>query len=78
VLTCHRYTPHPGGYQYAVKLSEEFAARSRNEIMTDEPSVDGLQALLLLVISFTASGKGKKAYMLLSTRSFFKSTTGYL
>lgn len=35
---------------------------------TDEPSIDALQALLLLVIAFTATGKGKKAYMLMSTR----------
>lgn len=32
----------------------------------DEPSVDGIQALLLLVISFSAAGKGKKAYMAMS------------
>lgn len=61
-----RYTPHPSGYQSAVKLSEEYAAQSRNEIDTDEPSIDALQALLLLVIAFTAAGKGKRAYMLLT------------
>ncbi|TPX16951.1 uncharacterized protein E0L32_003513 [Thyridium curvatum] len=61
-----RYTPHPGGYQSAVKLSEDYAARARGEIDTDEPSVDALQSLLLLVTSFTAAGKGKKAYMLLT------------
>lgn len=32
----------------------------------DDPSVDALQALLLLVLAFTAAGKGKKAYMLMS------------
>lgn len=47
-------------------MSEEYALRSRNEIDTDEPSIDALQALLLLVTAFTAAGKGKKAYMLLS------------
>lgn len=61
-----RYTPHPKGYQAAVRLSEDFAARARAEIDTDEPSVDALQALLLLVTAFTGAGKGKKAYMLLS------------
>lgn len=61
-----RYTPHPNGYQAAVKLSEEFASRARGEIDIDEPSVDALQACLLLVTAFTAAGKGKKAYMLLS------------
>ena len=78
VNTCHfgtcydcsksfdRYTPNLNGYQAAVKLSEEFATRSRREINTDEPSIDALQALLLLVSAFTASGKGKKAYMLMS------------
>ncbi|KAI1773456.1 hypothetical protein F4818DRAFT_443294 [Hypoxylon cercidicola] len=60
-----RYTPNPVGYQSAVKLSEDYASRSRNEIDIDEPSVDALQALLLLVTAFTAAGKGKKAYMLL-------------
>ncbi|XXH03791.1 hypothetical protein Hte_010197 [Hypoxylon texense] len=60
-----RYTPNPAGYQSSVKLSEDYASRSRNEIDIDEPSVDALQALLLLVTAFTAAGKGKKAYMLL-------------
>ncbi|KAK4039165.1 fungal transcriptional regulatory-like protein [Parachaetomium inaequale] len=62
-----RYAPHPSGYQSAVKLSEEYAAKARSEIDTDEPSVDALQALVLLVTAFTASGKGKKAYMLLTS-----------
>ncbi|KAL2019718.1 hypothetical protein VTK56DRAFT_9255 [Thermocarpiscus australiensis] len=62
-----RYAPHPSGYQSAVKLSEEYAAKSRLEIDTDEPSVDAVQALVLLVTAFTASGKGKKAYMLLTS-----------
>ncbi|GAB1315134.1 hypothetical protein MFIFM68171_05344 [Madurella fahalii] len=61
-----RYTPHPSGYQSAVKLSEEYATQARLEIDTDEPSVDALQALVLLVTAFTASGKGKKAYMMLT------------
>lgn len=69
ILTLHRYTPHPGGYQSAVSLSEDYAARSRREIDVDEPSLDGLQAALLLVIAFVGSGKGKKAYMLLSKYS---------
>ncbi|KAI5462712.1 fungal-specific transcription factor domain-containing protein [Mariannaea sp. PMI_226] len=61
-----KYTPHPNGYQAAVKLSQEFATRARKEINTDEPSIDALQALLLLTIAFTAAGQGKKAYMLMS------------
>lgn len=33
---------------------------------SDEPSMDALQALLLLVTAFTAAGRGRKAYMLMS------------
>ncbi|KAI1416245.1 hypothetical protein F5Y13DRAFT_206254 [Hypoxylon sp. FL1857] len=61
-----RYAAHPAGFQSAIKLSEDYALRSRSEIDTDEPSIDALQALLLLVTAFTAVGKGKKAYMLLT------------
>ncbi|KAI0813320.1 fungal-specific transcription factor domain-containing protein [Xylaria sp. FL0064] len=61
-----RYTPHPTGYQSAVRLSEDFASTSRKEIDIDEPTIDTLQALLLLVIAYVAAGKGKKAYMLLT------------
>lgn len=61
-----RYTPHPTGYQSAVRSSENFASMSRKEIDIDEPAIDSLQALLLLVIAYIAAGKGKKAYMLLT------------
>ncbi|KJR81341.1 uncharacterized protein SPSK_01102 [Sporothrix schenckii 1099-18] len=63
----HRYTPHPNGYQAAVRLGEDYALRARAEIDVDEPSIDCLQTLLLLALAFVASGKGKKAYMLLCT-----------
>ncbi|KAI1821402.1 hypothetical protein F4861DRAFT_473570 [Xylaria intraflava] len=61
-----RYTLHPNGYQAAVKLGEDFASKSRKGIDIDEPAVDTLQALLLLVIAYIATGNGKKAYMLLA------------
>ncbi|KAJ2998693.1 hypothetical protein NUW58_g238 [Xylaria curta] len=61
-----RFTPHPTGYQSAVRLSEDFASMSRKEIDIDEPAIDSLQALLLLVIAYIAAGKGKKSYMLLT------------
>ncbi|GAP85843.1 putative fungal specific transcription factor [Rosellinia necatrix] len=61
-----RHTPHPTGHQSAARLSEDFAILSRREIDIDEPIVDSLQALLLLVIAYIAAGKGKKAYMLLT------------
>lgn len=31
----------------------------------DDPSVDAIQALLLLTVAFNAAGKGRKAYMML-------------
>ncbi|KLU92081.1 hypothetical protein MAPG_11028 [Magnaporthiopsis poae ATCC 64411] len=62
-----RYTPHPSGFQSAVHLSEEYALRARTEIDTDEPSIDALQALLLTATAFTAMGRGRKAYMLLTS-----------
>ncbi|KAG4033951.1 hypothetical protein MFRU_004g04460 [Monilinia fructicola] len=61
-----RYTSHPNGYYAAVRLSEDYAHRSRAEVDIDEPSIDNLQTLLLLGISYTASGRGKKAYMMLA------------
>ncbi|KAK0109337.1 hypothetical protein ONS96_003156 [Cadophora gregata f. sp. sojae] len=62
-----RYTAHPNGYHAAVRLSEDYAIRARTELDIDDPSVDCLQALLLLAVAFTAAGKGKKAHMMLSS-----------
>jgi hypothetical protein len=60
-----RYTAHPNGYHAAVRLSEDYAIRARTELDIDDPSIDCLQALLLLEVAYTAAGKGKKAYMML-------------
>ncbi|KAF5973453.1 nitrate assimilation regulatory nirA [Fusarium coicis] len=51
----------PCGHQAAGDLTEDLAARARQEIDTDELSIYGLQALVLLFSAFTAAGKGKKA-----------------
>lgn len=66
----HRYTPHPNGYHAAVRSSEEYALRARTELDTDDPSIESLQSLLLLVMAFTAAGRGKKAYMMLGALLF--------
>ena len=63
----NRYAPHPNGYHAAVRLSEDYAKRARAELDIDDPSIDTIQALLLLGVAFTAAGKGKKAYMMLGT-----------
>ncbi|KAK3722654.1 hypothetical protein LTR37_002224 [Vermiconidia calcicola] len=62
-----RYVPHlSGGHSGAVRSSQEYAKQSRSDIDVDEPSIDHLQALLLLAMASFQSGKGKKSYMLLS------------
>lgn len=61
-----RHTLHPHGHQAVVKLSNDYAARARRSVDIDEPTIDALQALLLLVLAFVASGKGRKAHMLLT------------
>lgn len=74
-----RHTPHPGGTQAALQLSQDYAQRARRCIDTDDLSIDCLQASLLLVLAFMASGHSKKAYMLMC-RSFnclfFAQTSG--
>ena len=75
-LSLCRYTAHPNGYHAAVRLSEDYALRARTELDIDDPSVDTLQALLLLGVAFTAAGKGKKAYMMLGTRDLLNPEIG--
>ncbi|KID66951.1 N-terminal binuclear Zn cluster-containing/DNA binding domain-containing protein, partial [Metarhizium brunneum ARSEF 3297] len=62
-----RHTPHSGGTQAALQLSQDYAQRARRCIDTDDLSIDCLQASLLLVLAFMASGHSKKAYMLMSS-----------
>ncbi|KAG6019198.1 hypothetical protein E4U40_007295 [Claviceps sp. LM458 group G5] len=62
-----RHTPHPDGSKGAAKLSEDYASRARQSLDTDEPRIESLQALVLLVIAFTASCHAKKAYMLMAS-----------
>lgn len=49
-----------------MRTSQRYAVQSRNEIDCDEPTIDNLQALLLLAVANLQCGKGKKSYMLLS------------
>ena len=56
---------HGGDYSTAVRLSEDYATEAREAMDVDEPSIEGLQTLLLVRIAFFAAGKGKKSYMLL-------------
>ena len=62
-----RYAPQLGGYNAVVRMALEFARRSRQELDLDEPSVENIQALLLLSQAFYQLGRGKKSYMLLTS-----------
>jgi hypothetical protein len=62
-----KYASHLcGGHNGAVYSSQEYLSQCRAEIDVDEPSIDHLQALLLLTMASFQNGKGKKSYMLLS------------
>lgn len=54
-----------GGHGSAVRYSREYALQARSEIDVDEPTIEHLQALLLLTMAAFQSGRGKKSYMLL-------------
>jgi hypothetical protein len=61
-----RYAPHFGSYASAVQIGQEYARRARLELDIDEPSIEGLQTLMLLSQASFQLGKGKKTFMLLS------------
>ncbi|KAL1304785.1 hypothetical protein AAFC00_003718 [Neodothiora populina] len=63
-----RYAPNlVGGYNAAVRMSEDCAMRARATLDVDEPSIENIQVALLLCLAYFQAGKGKKSYMLLST-----------
>ncbi|KAF2690826.1 hypothetical protein K458DRAFT_412174 [Lentithecium fluviatile CBS 122367] len=62
-----RYAPQFGGYNSAVRVGQDYARRARMELDIDEPSIEGLQTLMLLSQANFQIGKGKKTYMLLSS-----------
>ncbi|KAF7717420.1 D-galacturonic acid-responsive regulator GaaR-like protein [Penicillium ucsense] len=51
---------------YALRMGLETAMQARRMIDVDDPTIDGLQSLLLLSQAFFAYGMGKKAYMTFS------------
>ncbi|KAA8899192.1 putative fungal-specific transcription factor [Sphaerosporella brunnea] len=59
-----RYTPaHDLGALSAHEYSEMFATRARRQVDSDEPSLENLQSLLLLSMTYYAMGYGKKSFM---------------
>lgn len=61
-----RYASQFGGYSNAVRVGNDYYRRARMELDVDEPTIETLQALLLLAQAAFQQGKGKKAYMHLS------------
>ncbi|KAF2840735.1 hypothetical protein M501DRAFT_1001754 [Patellaria atrata CBS 101060] len=62
-----RYASQFGGFSASVETGLEYANRARMELDVEQPSIEGLQTLLLLTQAYFQMGKGKKAYMLLTS-----------
>ncbi|KAI5802050.1 fungal-specific transcription factor domain-containing protein [Pyronema domesticum] len=54
---------HELGTKTAHQYCEEFAARARRNVDSDEPTLEHLQSLLLLSMTYYAMGYGKKSFM---------------
>ncbi|KAI2722530.1 transcriptional regulator family: Fungal Specific TF [Penicillium roqueforti] len=61
-----RYTTSPGQVEQSLRSGLDAALQARRMIEVDDPTVEGLQTLLLLSQAFHAYGLGKKAYMTFS------------
>ncbi|KAJ5812346.1 hypothetical protein N7474_008647 [Penicillium riverlandense] len=61
-----RYTSSAGQSEQSLNASLDAALQARRAVDVDNPTLDGLQALLLLSQVFFAHGLGKKAYMTFS------------
>ncbi|KAI5777576.1 Zn(II)2Cys6 transcription factor [Geopyxis carbonaria] len=59
-----RYAPTQDlGNKSPQEHGEEFAALARSQVDSDEPTLDNLQSLLLLSMTYYAMGYGKKSFM---------------
>lgn len=62
-----KYVPHLcGGHESARQSSQTYMDRARSQIDVDEPTVENLQALLLLATANFQNGRGKKSQMVLN------------
>ncbi|KAK2753912.1 hypothetical protein FQN54_007271 [Arachnomyces sp. PD_36] len=61
-----RYAALSGNPDVSSQLGYEYGIKARRAVDIDDPTIDGLQTLLLLSLAFFANGQGKKAYMTLS------------
>ncbi|KAF7171440.1 hypothetical protein CNMCM5623_003798 [Aspergillus felis] len=58
-----RYTSSPNTPDQSLRMALDYALQARRLVDVDQPTMDGLQALLLLSQTYFAHGLGKKAYM---------------
>ena len=58
-----RYAQSAEGQEGSTRIGLEYALKARQEIDIDNPTIEGLQTLLLLSMVFFAYGLGKKTYM---------------
>lgn len=63
VLMRLRYTSSIGQAEQSFRTAIDIALQARGMIDVDNPTIERLQALLLLSQAFHAHGLGKKAYM---------------
>ncbi|EED23703.1 fungal specific transcription factor, putative [Talaromyces stipitatus ATCC 10500] len=64
-----RYSQSSEGQEGSTRTGLEYALNARQEIDVDNPTIEGLQTLLLLSMVFFAYGLGKKTYMTISSCS---------
>ncbi|ATY65518.1 Fungal specific transcription factor [Cordyceps militaris CM01] len=60
-----KFSAHPNGHLAAAQMSIDLAFRARRAIDMDDVSVEAIQALLLICLTYIMTGKGTKAYMVL-------------
>ncbi|KAL1998906.1 hypothetical protein VTN02DRAFT_5400 [Thermoascus thermophilus] len=61
-----RYAGSAGTPEPSPRVGLEYALQARRVVDVDSPSIEGIQTLLLLSMTFFAHGLGRKAYMTLS------------
>lgn len=72
-----RYTSSLGQPEQSLRTGLDAALQARRMVDVDDPTIEGLQTLLLLSQAYFAYGLGKKAYMTFCTIAFFYTLSIY-
>ncbi|KIW05363.1 uncharacterized protein PV09_03879 [Verruconis gallopava] len=62
-----RYAANYAAYDQTEQNAKDYARLARSKLDIDEPSIEGLQTLMLLSLAMFQEGQGKKTYMYLSS-----------